>query len=134
MRLADADQQERIHFHPVDMLTYPLFEYPPYTAGARVEAPRGRREQNLDLLHMHYAIPHAVSAYLTREMLKPLRYLPVVTTLHGTDITLVGRDPSFLPMTQFGIEQSDAVTAISRHLPRRHIRDVLRPLQDRGHI
>ncbi len=116
MRLADADHQESIHFHPVDMLSYPLFEYPPYTLALASKLREVAVEQDLDLVHMHYAIPHAVSAYLTREMLKPLRYLPVVTTLHGTDITLVGRDPSFLPMTQFGIEQSDAVTAISRHL------------------
>jgi N-acetyl-alpha-D-glucosaminyl L-malate synthase BshA len=116
MRLAAVDQQECVRFHPVDMLSYPLFEYPPYTVALASKLREVAVEQNLDLVHMHYAIPHAVSAYLTREMLKPKRYLPVVTTLHGTDITLVGRDPSFLPMTQFGIEQSDAVTAISRHL------------------
>jgi len=67
-------------------------------------------------LHVHYAIPHSISAYLAREMLRTIRRLPVVTTLHGTDITLVGSDPSFLPITRFGIEQSDAVTAISRYL------------------
>jgi N-acetyl-alpha-D-glucosaminyl L-malate synthase BshA len=116
MRLGDVQCRERIHFHAVDMLSYPLFEYPPYTdalASRIFEVAQGRQ---LDLIHVHYAIPHSVSAYLAREMLKESRYLPVVTTLHGTDITLVGRDPSFLPITRFGIEQSDAVTAISNYL------------------
>jgi L-malate glycosyltransferase len=117
MRLGDATaQNERIHFHAVDMLTYPLFEYPPYTLALASKLYEVAREHSLDLLHMHYAIPHAVSGYLAREMLKTVRHLPVVTTLHGTDITLVGRDPSFLPITKFGIEQSDAVTAISNYL------------------
>jgi N-acetyl-alpha-D-glucosaminyl L-malate synthase BshA len=98
------------------MLSYPLFEYPPYTDALASKLLEVAERQNLDLIHMHYAIPHSVSAYLAREMLKPTRYLPVVTTLHGTDITLVGRDPSFLPITRFGIEQSDAVTAISNYL------------------
>ena len=117
MRLADGDtSRERIKFHPVDMLSYPLFEYPPYTDALASRLYEVASEYALDLLHVHYAIPHAVSAYLAREMLRGERYLPVVTTLHGTDITLVGRDPSFLPITRFGIEQSDATTAISRYL------------------
>jgi N-acetyl-alpha-D-glucosaminyl L-malate synthase BshA len=117
MRLGDGEiTRERIKFHPVDMLSYPLFEYPPYTDALASKLREVAVEHSLDLVHMHYAIPHAVSAYLAREMLRPTRYLPVVTTLHGTDITLVGRDPSFLPITRFGIEQSDAVTAISRYL------------------
>ena len=117
MRLGDGlATRERIKFHPVDMLSYPLFEYPPYTDALASKLREVAVEHSLDLVHMHYAIPHAVSAYLAREMLRPARYLPVVTTLHGTDITLVGRDPSFLPITRFGIEQSDAVTAISRYL------------------
>jgi N-acetyl-alpha-D-glucosaminyl L-malate synthase BshA len=117
MRLGDgAVSRDRIHFHSVDMLSYPLFEYPPYTLALASRIYEVACQNSLDLVHMHYAIPHAVSAYLAREMLKPSRYLPVVTTLHGTDITLVGRDASFLPITRFGIEQSDAVTAISRHL------------------
>lgn len=116
MRLDGGLARERIHFHAVDMLSYPLFEYPPYTDALASKLLEVAEAQNLDLIHMHYAIPHAVSAYLAREMLKPARYLPVVTTLHGTDITLVGRDPSFLPITRFGIEQSDAVTAISKYL------------------
>lgn len=116
MRLDGGQARERIHFHAVDMLSYPLFEYPPYTDALASKLFQVAAAERLDLVHVHYAIPHAVSAYLAREMLKPNRYLPVVTTLHGTDITLVGRDPSFLPITRFGIEQSDAVTAISRYL------------------
>ena len=117
MRLGDGERtRERIKFHPVDMFSYPLFEYPPYTDALASKLTEVAVEHSLDLVHMHYAIPHAVSAYLAREILKPVRYLPVVTTLHGTDITLVGRDPSFLPITRFGIEQSDRVTAISQYL------------------
>src|SRR5687768_7590377 len=73
-------------------------------------------EENLDLLHVHYAIPHSISAILARESLKPRRRLPVVTTLHGTDITLVGADRSYLPITRYGLQQSDGVTAVSRFL------------------
>jgi N-acetyl-alpha-D-glucosaminyl L-malate synthase BshA len=117
MRLGDGNgARERIQFHAVDMLSYPLFEYPPYTLALASKLREVAVEQNLDLVHMHYAIPHAVSAYLAKEMLRSERRLPVVTTLHGTDITLVGKDPSFLPITRFGIEQSDVVTAISRYL------------------
>lgn len=116
MRLDDGQCRERIHFHAVDMLSYPLFEYPPYTDALASKLYEVATAENLDVIHVHYAIPHSVSAYLAREMLKPTRYVPVVTTLHGTDITLVGRDRSFLPITRFGIEQSDAVTAISNYL------------------
>ncbi len=117
MRLGDGGTtRDRVHFHAVDMLSYPLFEYPPYTDALASKLFEVARDESLDLVHMHYAIPHAVSAHLAREMLRPSRYLPVVTTLHGTDITLVGRDPSFLPITRFGIEQSDAVTSISNYL------------------
>jgi len=117
MRLgADPSRNRRIHFHPVDMLSYPLFEYPPYTDALASRLFAIAEAERLDVMHMHYAIPHAVSGYLAREMLRPSRYVPVVTTLHGTDITLVGRDSSFLPITRFGIEQSDAVTAISNYL------------------
>jgi N-acetyl-alpha-D-glucosaminyl L-malate synthase BshA len=116
MRLDDGQCRERIHFHAVDMLSYPLFEYPPYTDALASKLFEVAMAEQLDLIHVHYAIPHSVSAYLAREMLKPTRHLPVVTTLHGTDITLVGRDASFLPITRFGIEHSDAVTAISNYL------------------
>src|SRR5258708_2652692 len=105
MRLGDPEiTRERIHFHAVDMLSYPLFEYPPYTDALASKLCAVAAEDSLDILHMHYAIPHAISGYLAREMLRPDRYVPVVTTLHGTDITLVGRDPSFLPITQVGLK------------------------------
>ena len=117
MRLEDGGRDhERVRFHPVNMLAYPLFEYPPYALALASKLCEVAHQESLDLIHMHYAIPHAVSAYLAREMCKASRYLPFVTTLHGTDITLVGRDPSFLPITRFGIEQSDRVTAISNYL------------------
>jgi N-acetyl-alpha-D-glucosaminyl L-malate synthase BshA len=117
MRLEDGGRDhERVRFHPVNMLAYPLFEYPPYALALASKLCEVAHSESLDLIHMHYAIPHAVSAYLAREMCKTSRYLPFVTTLHGTDITLVGRDPSFLPITRFGIEQSDRVTAISNYL------------------
>jgi N-acetyl-alpha-D-glucosaminyl L-malate synthase BshA len=117
MRLGDGETlRAGIEFHAVEMLTYPLFEHPPYTLALASKICEVATSRQLDLVHMHYAIPHAVSAYLAREMLRETRYLPVVTTLHGTDITLVGRDPSYLPITRFGIEQSDAVTAISNYL------------------
>lgn len=115
MRLGQ-EERERVQFHPVDMFTYPLFEYPPYTDALASKLKEVAVQEKLDVLHVHYAIPHSISAYLAREMIKPQRYLPTVTTLHGTDITLVGRDPSFLSITQFGIEQSDGVTAISKYL------------------
>jgi L-malate glycosyltransferase len=106
---------DRLHFHEVEMMNYPLFDHPPYTLALASKMANVARNESLDLLHVHYAIPHSVSAYLARAMLAPLR-LPFVTTLHGTDITLVGSDRSYLPITQFSIEQSDAVTAISEYL------------------
>jgi len=106
---------ERLHFHEVEMMNYPLFDHPPYTLALASKMANVARNESLDLLHVHYAIPHSVSAYLARAMLAPQR-LPFVTTLHGTDITLVGADRSYLPITQFSIEQSDAVTAISEYL------------------
>jgi len=106
---------ERLHFHEVEVMNYPLFDHPPYTLALASKMANVARNESLDLLHVHYAIPHSVSAYLARAMLAPRR-LPVVTTLHGTDITLVGADRSYLPITQFSIEQSDAVTAISEYL------------------
>lgn len=107
---------ERLHFHQVDLFDYPLFEFPPYDLALASKIIEVADEQKLDVLHMHYAIPHATAAYLAREMYKPTRYLPFVTTLHGTDITLVGARKSFLPITKFSIAQSDAVTAISHYL------------------
>jgi len=107
---------ERVRFHEVEMMSYPLFEHQPYTLALATKMATVAEEENLDLLHVHYAIPHSISAILARESLKPRRRLPVVTTLHGTDITLVGADRSYLPITRYGIVQSDGVTAISHYL------------------
>lgn len=110
-------QEERIHFHEVTVTDYPLFQYPPYDLALASQVVETTERYNLDLLHVHYAIPHAISALLARQMLHARGlHLPFITTLHGTDITLVGFDRSYLPITRFGIEQSDGVTAISRHL------------------
>ncbi|MBA2646609.1 MAG: N-acetyl-alpha-D-glucosaminyl L-malate synthase BshA [Pyrinomonadaceae bacterium] len=107
---------ERVHFHEVDMLSYPLFEHQPYTLALATKMANVAESENLDLLHVHYAIPHSISAILARESLLPQRRLPVITTLHGTDITLVGADRSYLPITRYGIAQSDGVTAVSNYL------------------
>lgn len=107
---------ERVRFHKVEMMSYPLFEHQPYTLALASMMAKIAETENLDLLHVHYAIPHSISAILARESLKPKRYLPVITTLHGTDITLVGADRSYLPITRYGIAQSDGVTAISHYL------------------
>ena len=118
-------REARIHFHEVAISNYPLFEHPPYDLALATRMAEVADFYELDLLHVHYAIPHSVSAVLARQMLQtqPIsdrsRYLPIITTLHGTDITLVGLDPSYLPITRFGIEQSDGVTAISAHLRER---------------
>jgi N-acetyl-alpha-D-glucosaminyl L-malate synthase BshA len=104
-----------IHFHEVEVPAYPLFDHPPYTLVLATKMAEIAESHNLDLLHCHYAIPHSVSAFLAKSMLHP-RKLPVVTTLHGTDITLVGSDRSYLPITRFSIDQSDGVTAVSQFL------------------
>ncbi len=111
-----TELNERVHFHEVEMMSYPLFEHQPYTLALATKMATVAEEENLDLLHVHYAIPHSISAILARESLKPQRRLPVITTLHGTDITLVGADRSYLPITRYGIVQSDGVTAISHYL------------------
>ena len=107
---------DRVRFHEVEMMSYPLFEHQPYTLALATKMATVAETENLDLLHVHYAIPHSISAILARESLKPKRRLPVITTLHGTDITLVGADRSYLPITRYGIVQSDGVTAISEYL------------------
>jgi len=107
---------ERVRFHEVEMMSYPLFEHQPYTLALATKMADVAAAENLDLLHVHYAIPHSISAILARESLRPERTLPVITTLHGTDITLVGADRSYLPITRYGIAQSDGVTAVSHHL------------------
>ena len=110
-------REEGIFYHEVSVTNYPLFEYPPYDLALATRMAEVGEYYNLDLLHVHYAIPHSVSALLARQMLAARgRHLPFVTTLHGTDITLVGLDRSYLPITRFGIEQSDGVTAISNYL------------------
>ena len=106
---------ERISFHEVEVSSYPLFDHPPYALALAVKMLEVAESVNLDLLHVHYAIPHSVSALLARAMAAP-RKLPFITTLHGTDITLVGSNRSYLPITKFSIEQSDGVTAISKYL------------------
>jgi N-acetyl-alpha-D-glucosaminyl L-malate synthase BshA len=107
---------ERLRFHQVDLFDYPLFEFPPYDLALASKIVEVAESERLDVLHMHYAIPHATAGFLAREMYKSKRYLPFVTTLHGTDITLVGSRKSFLPITRFSIAQSDALTAISQYL------------------
>jgi N-acetyl-alpha-D-glucosaminyl L-malate synthase BshA len=111
-----TELNERVRFHEVEMMSYPLFEHQPYTLALATKMAKVAETENLDLLHVHYAIPHSISGILARESLKPNRYLPVITTLHGTDITLVGADRSYLPITRYGIVQSDGVTAISHYL------------------
>lgn len=111
-----TELNDRVHFHEVEMMSYPLFEHQPYTLALATKMATVARSENLDLLHVHYAIPHSISAILARESLKPRRRLPVITTLHGTDITLVGADRSYLPITRYGIQQSDGVTSISKFL------------------
>ncbi len=107
----------RIFFHEVDVGRYPLFEYPPYDLALAVRMHEVVLAHDLDLLHVHYAIPHATSAWIAREMLGTTRPdIKVLTTLHGTDITIVGQDPSFFAITKFSIEKSDGLTAVSRYL------------------
>lgn len=113
-----TELNERVRFHEVEMMSYPLFEHQPYTLALATKMAEVAETENLDLLHVHYAIPHSISAILARESLKGQRRLPVITTLHGTDITLVGADRSYLPITRYGIAQSDGVTAISNYLKR----------------
>jgi len=105
---------DNISYHEVEMASYPLFEFPLYTPSLASKIVEVARFEKLDLVHAHYAIPHAISAYLAREILGT--DLKVITTLHGTDITLVGLEPSFLQVMRFSIEQSDGVTAVSRFL------------------
>jgi N-acetyl-alpha-D-glucosaminyl L-malate synthase BshA len=125
-----TDTNDRIQFHEVEISNYPLFDHAPYALALAVKMLKVAESENLDLLHVHYAIPHSVSAMLARSMAAPKR-LPFITTLHGTDITLVGNDRSFLPITKFSIEQSDGVTAISHYLRRRTLEefDIKRPIE-----
>jgi len=119
-----------IHFHEVEVASYPLFDHPPYTLALATKMLEVFESESLDVLHVHYAIPHSVSALLARSMAVPRR-LPFVTTLHGTDITLVGSNRSYLPITKFSIEQSDGVTAISDYLLKQTLKefDIKRPIE-----
>jgi N-acetyl-alpha-D-glucosaminyl L-malate synthase BshA len=107
---------ERVAFHEVVTPEYPLFEHSPYALALAVKQHEVALRERLELMHVHYAIPHAATAWLAKQMLGSARDLKIVTTLHGTDITLVGQDPSYFTLTKFSIEQSDAVTAVSNYL------------------
>jgi N-acetyl-alpha-D-glucosaminyl L-malate synthase BshA len=113
-----VELSDQVRFHEVEALNYPLFEAPHYSLALAVKMAEIAQRERLDLLHVHYAIPHSISGYLAREMLRGRHPLPVVTTLHGTDITLVGRDRSYWTVTKFAIAESDGVTAISDYLAR----------------
>jgi N-acetyl-alpha-D-glucosaminyl L-malate synthase BshA len=115
---------ENIYMHEVEIYDYPLFKFPPYSLSLASKIAQVAKCAGLDLVHVHYAIPHTISAYLARQMLMPYR-LPVVTTLHGTDITLVGADKQFFDITRFSLEVSDGVTAVSDSL-RRETREIFK--------
>src|SRR3954471_14827075 len=106
----------RIHFHPVGINAYGLFKYPDYTLPLSVKMAEVTRDHRLDVLHVHYAVPHATAAILARSMLAPAQRPSVVTTLHGTDTTLLGRDPGYGPAIQHALSQSDAITTVSGFL------------------
>lgn len=107
-------EEPRIFFHEVEVSTYPLFEFPPYVLALAGKMAEVAESQQLDLLHVHYAIPHSIAAFLARSMSQ--RRLPFITTLHGTDITLVGIDRTYWPITRYSLQVSDAVTSISHYL------------------
>jgi N-acetyl-alpha-D-glucosaminyl L-malate synthase BshA len=108
---------ENLFYHEVDLQSYPLFDYPPYELALASKMVDVVKHEGLDLLHVHYAIPHASAAYMAKQILKESNFhIPVITTLHGTDITLVGKDPSYEPVVTFSINKSDGVTAVSEDL------------------
>lgn len=110
---------ENLFYHEVDIKSYPLFEHAPYELALASKMVSVVKYEKLDLLHVHYAIPHASAAYMAKQILKTQGiHIPVVTTLHGTDITLVGKDPSYEPVVTFSINQSDGVTSVSEDLKR----------------
>ena len=112
-----------VYFHEVDVGRYPLFEFPPYDLALAVRMHEVVRDHHLDLLHCHYAIPHATSAWIAREMLRENGSdIRLITTLHGTDITIVGQDPSFHAITKFSIERSNRITAVSEYLREETVR------------
>jgi N-acetyl-alpha-D-glucosaminyl L-malate synthase BshA len=114
-----SDYYENIYFHEVQVLNYPLFDYVPYTLSLASKIAQVAHREELDLIHAHYAVPHATAGYLAGKIIaKQGKVLPTITTLHGTDITLVGTDPSYFDITKFSIEESAAVTAVSKYLKR----------------
>jgi N-acetyl-alpha-D-glucosaminyl L-malate synthase BshA len=113
---------QSIFIHEVEMASYPLFKYPPYALGLATKLVELVEAYDLELIHAHYAVPHAASAYLAKQVLSPQR-IKIITTLHGTDITLVGADQSFHRVIKFTIEKSDGVTAVSEYLKQRTIRE-----------
>ncbi len=121
----------RVFFHPVTVNTYGLFKYPDYTLPLSVRMAEVARDHHLDILHVHYAVPHATAAILAREMLPAGHKLRIVTTLHGTDTTLLGRDPGYGPAIRHALERSDAITAVSEFLRRETINHlgVQRPIE-----
>ncbi len=121
---------EHIRLHEVEVSSYPLFRYPPYDLALASRLADVAEEASLDLVHVHYAIPHAIAALLVKDILKP-RPFPVVTTLHGTDITIVGQDRSYARVTRHALLASDAVTCVSSYLEKetRRIFDVDRPIE-----
>src|SRR5262249_39946336 len=108
----------RVHFHPVTINDYGLFKYPDYTLPLSVKMAQVSRAHRLDVVHVHYAVPHATAALLARSMLPAATQPRVVTTLHGTDTTLLGCDPGYGPAIRHALEQSDAITTVSGHLRR----------------
>jgi N-acetyl-alpha-D-glucosaminyl L-malate synthase BshA len=127
------DGEPRIHYHEVEVANYPLFAYPPYCLALAARMADVAEHAGLDLLHVHYAIPHSISALLAQQMLaaNSKRRLPFVTTLHGTDITLVGQDPSYFAITKYSIEVSDSVTTVSNYLVdrTREVFGIARPIE-----
>lgn len=122
--------QENLFYHEVNAADYPLFEYPPYDTALTSKLVDIVKHEKLDLLHVHYAIPHATVAYLAKKILLTEGiYIPVITTLHGTDITLVGQNAAFRPVVKFGIEKSDGVTAVSHYL-KKETQDVFETKKD----
>src|SRR6185369_11578369 len=111
----------RIHYHEVEVSNYPLFQYPPYCLALASRMAETAEAYGLDLLHVHYAIPHSIAALLAQQMMASSRRLPFITTLHGTDITLVGQDRSYYPITKFSIEKSNGITSISEYLRQRTV-------------
>lgn len=124
-------RRDNVSFHPVAVNSYDLFKYPDYTLPLSVKMAEVSREHALDVLHVHYAVPHATAAILAREMLHAERRLKIITTLHGTDTTLLGRDPGYGPAIAHALEQSDAITTVSEFMRRetQRLLGVQRPIE-----